>query len=139
MEGDISSVFASLSGTKARPLDPRFADIKLGLIAGHEDEIVASWKRLLLILRDEIEMIATGGPKVIPDIPFGNISSAAAVASFAPELKKRGVAVIRGVVSEDTALGWKEGIKRYVRANPQTKAFPKDNPQVYELYWSPSQ
>ncbi len=47
--------------------------------------------------------------------------------------------IIRGVVSEDEALGWKEEIRAYIRANPQTKAFPKDKPAVYELYWSPGQ
>lgn len=40
---------------------------------------------------------------------------------------------------EAEALGWKEEIKKYIRANPQTKAFPKEKPAVYELYWSPGQ
>ena len=43
------------------------------------------------------------------------------------------------MVPADTALGWKEEIREYIRHNPQTKAFPKDNPAVYELYWSPGQ
>ena len=40
---------------------------------------------------------------------------------------------------EAEALGWKEEIKEYIRANPQTKAFPQEKPAVYELYWSPGQ
>ena len=40
---------------------------------------------------------------------------------------------------QDEALEMKESLKAYIRANPQTKAFPADNPQVYELYWSRSQ
>ncbi|KAG9575142.1 DUF1479-domain-containing protein, partial [Aureobasidium melanogenum] len=33
----------------------------------------------------------------------------------------------------------KEELQKYIAANPQTKAFPSENPQVYELYWSPAQ
>jgi hypothetical protein len=43
------------------------------------------------------------------------------------------------VVPEEEALGWKEEIRSYITKNPQTKAFPPDNPAVYELYWSPGQ
>lgn len=43
------------------------------------------------------------------------------------------------MVPEEEALSWKEEIREYVRRNPTTKAFPKDNPAVYELYWSPGQ
>jgi hypothetical protein len=39
-EGDIPSVFVSLSGAAAQPLDSRFADLKSRLLAGHEE---ASW------------------------------------------------------------------------------------------------
>jgi hypothetical protein len=47
--------------------------------------------------------------------------------------------VIQGVVEEDQALKWKQKIKEYIKTNPSTKAFPKENPAVYELYWSPGQ
>lgn len=40
---------------------------------------------------------------------------------------------------EEQALEWKNEIRDYLAANPHTKAFPKDNPAVYELYWSPGQ
>jgi hypothetical protein len=43
------------------------------------------------------------------------------------------------VIPQNDALGLKDELKAYLQANPQTKAFPADNPQVYELYWSPSQ
>lgn len=42
-------------------------------------------------------------------------------------------------MQEEQALGWKSEIQDYLIANPQTKAFPKDNPAVFELYWSPGQ
>ena len=53
--GDISSVFPSLSGKKPDPLPPRFSDLKKSLIKGNEDAVVASWQRLTMSLRREIE------------------------------------------------------------------------------------
>lgn len=138
-EGDISSVFASLSGGDVAPLPERFAKVKQDLIRGNESAITKSWARLLSTLRDEIDNIATNGSSIIPEIEFSEIRNHSRIHGFSRGLKKRGAAVIRGVVSEDTALGWKEEIKEYIRQNPSTKAFPKDNPAVYELYWSPGQ
>ena len=56
-EGDISSVFVSLSGVTPEPLPQRFADIKRQLIQGNEDAVTASWKRLLeqLLVENEKE------------------------------------------------------------------------------------
>jgi hypothetical protein len=137
-EGDISSVFASLSGA-ATILPPRFADIKSKLIEGREPAIEASWSRLLKALRSEIDHISVTGSDIIPSIPFSEISNPSRAKPFAAALRKRGTAVIRGAVDPKTALGWKEEIQSYIKANPTTKAFPADNPAVYELYWSPGQ
>jgi len=138
-EGDISSVFTSLNGAKSQPLPPRFAALKSQLIAGHEDAVNASFKRLLSTLRSEIKTIAQAGSTIVPEIDFEDIGNHSRVQAFEKGLKKRGVAVIRGVVSEEEALKWKEEVTDYVRRNPQTKAFPPNDPQVYELYWSPGQ
>lgn len=40
---------------------------------------------------------------------------------------------------EEQALQWNADIRDYLIANPTTKAFPKENPAVFELYWSPGQ
>ncbi|KAG0652040.1 hypothetical protein D0Z07_0900 [Hyphodiscus hymeniophilus] len=138
-EGDISSVFASLSGSEATPLPSRFADVKQQLIAPHASAVSSSFSRLLSTLRSEIENISDIGSSIIPSLEFSEIQNHSRIQPFTNSLKKRGVAIIRGVVDEEIALGWKEEIKAYIRANPQTKAFPKDKPAVYELYWSPGQ
>jgi hypothetical protein len=138
-EGDISSVFASLSGAEAKPLPPRFAEIKTALIRNNEAAIQDSWSRLLTALRSEVELIASTGPAIIPEIDFENIQNHSRVQPFGDALRKRGVAVIRNVVPQEVSLGWKEEIKEYVKKNPHTKAFPADKPAVYELYWSPGQ
>lgn len=136
-EGDISDAFASLSGQDFKPLAPEYADLKSRLIKGRENEVRESWERLLRDLREEIPHIVELGSKVIPEVDFKDIDNAPE--TFSSELRKRGVAVIRGVVPEQDALQWKEDLREYIRQNPQTKAFPADNPQVFELYWSRTQ
>jgi hypothetical protein len=139
-EGDISSVFSSLSGADAIPLPDRFATVKQDLIHDNETAITASWSRLLKTLRSEIDQISTIGSPIIPEIEFSEITNHSRVLPFENGLRKRGAAVIRGVVSESEALAWKHEIRDYIAKNgDKTKAFPKDKPAVYELYWSPGQ
>lgn len=136
-EGDISDAFASLSGMQFEPLDSRFKDVKTSLIAGHEAAVHESWNRLLASLREEIPIILKLGSKVIPEIDFADIDNASE--SFRADHKERGVAVIRNVVPAQEVLDWKDELRAYIKANPHAKAFPADNPQVFELYWSPAQ
>ncbi|KAF4302559.1 hypothetical protein GTA08_BOTSDO09976 [Botryosphaeria dothidea] len=134
--GDISDAFASLSGKEFGPLEPRYANLKKELIAGREDAIRASWERLLKDLRSEIPHIVETGSKVVPEVNYKDIVNGTVSQEFMDEHRKRGVAVIRGVVDEKEARDFKNEIEEYVRVNPHTKAFPADNPQVFELYWS---
>jgi hypothetical protein len=136
-EGDISDAFASLSGMQFKQLDPRFAEIKQNLVVGHEEALHASWNRLLASLREEIPLIREQKSKVIPEIDFKDIDAASP--EFRAEHKKRGVAVIRNVLPEQEVLHLKQELREYIASNPHTKAFPPENPQVFELYWSPAQ
>lgn len=117
--GDISDAFVSLSGQKFEPLAAEYADLKGRLIRGHEDAVRESWERLLRDLREEIPLIVELGSKVIPEIDFKDIDNAPE--SFSSELRKRGVAVVRGVIPDQEILQWKEELKQYIRDNPQTK------------------
>ncbi|EAQ83464.1 hypothetical protein CHGG_09868 [Chaetomium globosum CBS 148.51] len=136
-EGDISDTFASLSGREAQPLPDRFRELKLRLVEGHEDAVIASWKRLLATLKKENEIIARTGPAIVPEIRFSHLQED--LDTLKPEIKKRGVAVIRGVIPEDEARSYKFEIEEYARQNPQTRGFPPTAPQILELYWSPAQ
>ena len=134
--GDISSVFPSLSGVDSSPLPPRFADLKRRLIHGHEDRVRDSWHRLLADLRKEIEVIKALGSKVIPELEFRDMHKMEKRTTFRDGLHKRGVGLIRGVVSEREALGWKELVKRYIQTNPSTKG---RQPSPYfraQRYWT---
>ncbi|GAP90875.2 putative duf1479 domain protein [Rosellinia necatrix] len=136
-EGNISDAFVSLSGGSRLPLPQRFLDLKKSLVAGHEPQVVASWRRLLSHLAVENQILAREGSTVIPSLEFVNLDQD--LARFRSELKKRGVAVIRGVIPEGEARAYKSEIEDYVQQNPWTKGFPQTNPQVYELYWSAPQ
>ena len=126
-EGDISDTFASLSGRKPEPLPDRFRELKLRLTAGHEDAIIASWNRLLAVLREENDLIARAGPAIIPELRYSHLHDD--LAALKPEIKKRGVAVIRGVIPEDEARSYKFSIEEYVRQNPHTRGgFPSPFP-----------
>ena len=119
--GDISSVFPSLSGVQSLQLHPRFRELKERLIKGHEDHVRDSWHRLLADLRQEIDEIKALGSKVIPELEFRDMHNMDKRTAFRDGLRKRGVGLIRGVVSEQEALGWKELVKRYIQINPLTK------------------
>lgn len=118
-EGDISSVFVSLSGADRPPLPDRFRQIKNSLIAGREDRVVASWNRLLDELRRENQIIKSKGSAVIPTVEFKDLESE--IERVRPEIKKRGAAVIRGVVPEAEARGYKDEVEEYMKKNPSTR------------------
>lgn len=88
----------------APPLSPCFAALKTCLIAGHEDSVGASWHDLLSVLRRETEDIKSLSTAAIPEIHYGDIGNGDERAGFRDELRKRRVAVVRGVVRESEAL-----------------------------------
>ncbi|KAF2766992.1 DUF1479-domain-containing protein [Teratosphaeria nubilosa] len=135
--GDISDAFASLSGLAFEPLPPRFATLKATLLANKKEALTTSFHRLLRSLRDEIPLITAHKTSTIPSINFRDIVSPSQ--KFKDEYLKRGVAVIRDVIPSKEVLDWKRELNAYIARNPHTKAFPPENPQVYELYWSPAQ
>lgn len=132
--GDISDAFASLSGRKFVPLSAEYAELKTRLIRGHEGAVRESWDRLLRELRTEMPLIIELGSKIIPEIDFKDLDNAPE--AFSKDLRERGVAVVRGIIAEQDVVQWKQELREYIRANPHTKAFPADDPQVFELYWS---
>lgn len=118
-EGDISDSFASLAGIKDEPLPDKFRQLKLSLVRGREQKIIASWDRLLQQLKVENDMIADLGPKVIPEVSFDDLDGE--INRTRDEIRKRGAAVIRGVIPEDEARNYKFELEEYIHKNPQTK------------------
>jgi hypothetical protein len=118
-EGDISSVFASLSGNTPPPLSPKFADVKRKLIQGREEAVAASWKRLLKGLEQEIKIVERRGSSIIPSIKYDDLQQN--FPKFEKDLKERGAGVVRSVVPQDIARAYKDDLEEYIKANPSTK------------------
>ncbi|KAK9236446.1 hypothetical protein V1525DRAFT_389440 [Lipomyces kononenkoae] len=144
--GDISSLFPSLSGIEVPPLPTRFEEVQGRFVFGRQRRIMADWARLLDNLETEIEEISVRGSDIIPSVDFGDISvdTVTGDATFIDqgvieEVRKRGAVVIRNVIPKDVARNYKFQAEEYIHSNPSVVAFPKNNPSVYELYWSPSQ
>ncbi|BEI82153.1 hypothetical protein CcaverHIS002_0300210 [Cutaneotrichosporon cavernicola] len=138
-EGDIGSVFASLSGEAEQPLPARFADLKR-LIAGDEANrarLVSSFRSLtsrLVVAAAEIERLGTNA---VPTVSYESLLARdpATVAA----IKRSGTAVVQGVVPRTEAEAWLQQVEAYVAANPQVRGFPADDKQVFEIYWSKPQ
>lgn len=78
--------------------------------------------------------------QVIPSIQYSDVKSGRLTSAQLDEIRHRGCAVIRGVLPKDMALKFKDKAREYIAANKsRVSAFPKDDPAVYELYWTPSQ
>ena len=137
-EGSIANAFASMSD-QSQELPQRFVDLKRDLVQGNGSTILDGWNRLLNRLAPG--RLTRWDSQMIPEVHFSAIQ---ANKGELPEdskqaLKKHGTIIVRGLVSADEALGWKQRIRAYVKLNPSTKGFPADDPQVYELYWSKPQ
>ncbi|CAF1231013.1 unnamed protein product [Rotaria sordida] len=113
-EGDISSVFASLSGDDMnKPLEPRFVELKRQIIQGHEEEVKNSWYRLLDALKREIVIVHSSNQSIIPQVNFSDIKNLSS--DVRNEIQTRGVMVVRGVLPEIDALKLKADVQNYIK------------------------
>ena len=122
-EGDISSVFASLSGEAPTVFPQRFSDLKkeiIGTSSETQDRLVESWKDLLNAVKLGVEEIQQRGTDIIPEVSYEAVKNSKD-SSWSAEVKKRGVVVVRDIVPDEEALGWKQQVKDYIKANPQVK------------------
>ncbi|KAF8588742.1 DUF1479-domain-containing protein [Ramaria rubella] len=139
--GTIASLFDSLTGAEVTPLPQRFADLKRKLVPTPEAEraLERGWERLLDELMVMNNVWADKGTENIPCIAYEELVGSDNASVAAQAVRACGTVVVKRVVDENVAVGWMEGIRDYVKKNPGVKGFPEHDPQVYELYWSPSQ
>ncbi|KAF8605002.1 DUF1479-domain-containing protein [Ceratobasidium sp. AG-I] len=120
------------------PFTPRFAALKRSLVTpGNEAKLTESWQSLLGALEVRTAEIEKAGPAIIPQVDFTSLSSLDP--EKLAEIKRTGCVVVRGVVDQSTALGYKQSLRDYVQANPDVRGFPAGKEQFFELYWSESQ
>ena len=135
--GDISDAFVSLSQTTRLALLDDYRQLKLALVEGREDAMVAGWTRLLQQLRAEVREVEQKGSEIIPRVKFEHLNGGLSEDQKS-EIFKRGVIIVEDVVDEKEARGYKTAVEDYVHANPQTKGVPLPPPfrrlrKKYEL------
>lgn len=129
----------SFYGTEPVPLPSRFAQVKRNLVAGHEAQLEASWARLIAALRDEVDHIHNHGPNLTPSIDFAHVDDPARAATFARDLKRYGVGVVRGVMPKaDADVCISETVK-YLETKQDFKAPPAQDPTCFDFFWTPAQ
>ncbi|KAJ3464838.1 hypothetical protein MRS44_009624 [Fusarium solani] len=139
-EGSIGNSFASLAGEKETLLPARYLDLKRELIGDEANQaaLIAAWARLTSRLAELLAEIEERQQHTTPEATYDEL-----VENPSPELINRirecGSVVIHGTVSKDQALKWLDDVRDYIKLNPQVKGFPKDDKQVYEIYWSRAQ
>jgi hypothetical protein len=141
-KGDISSVFSTLGGKKENTLHPSLLQLKKEIAPKDPAVINNAYKRLLESFKQESIEIKEKGSAVIPSITFAEIQANGG--EFPPhiveQIKKRGCIVIRNVVSEEEAMGYKSQVQEYIKKHrDQLVGFPAKDPQVWEIYWTQSQ
>ncbi|UZJ51919.1 hypothetical protein CBS101457_001239 [Exobasidium rhododendri] len=153
--GTVANVFATLSGESlSNSLPARFGALKTSLVTS-EDHAIAlekAWKEVLATLQAETEEIIKKGSALIPVIHYPGLDAIQGKNSedwigreTMDSILRRGTVIVKGVLPAEEALEYKQVIRDYVVANPQSKGayvadgFPADDPQVYELYWSKAQ
>jgi hypothetical protein len=60
------------------------------------------------------------GPAIIPSVEFKDLDKGVNE-ELLRDIKKTGVVVVRGVVPEKEARGYKDEVEEYVRKNPSTR------------------
>lgn len=142
-KGDISSVFSHLGG-KETVLDASFLRLKKEIVPHAEDQtkLDKAYQRLLQSFEKEAVEIKEKGSGVVPQVTFAEIEANGGQfpAHIADEIRRRGCVVIRNVVSEQEARGYKNQVQAYINNHPgEIVGFPATDPQVWEIYWSHSQ
>jgi len=136
----IGDLFTSL-GTEPPVLDPRFAEVK-ERVRPAPGVVEAAWRRLETALSHEVAEIKARGSSIIPCVDYSEIAGNGGEFpdAVAEAVRRRGCVVVRNVLSEATALSMKAQTKEYIAKNQELlSGFPKDNPQVWEVYWSKPQ
>lgn len=133
------------------PLPPRFADLKREIADSvgpdFEQRITTAWVDLLAELAKttaEIEKVGSNVGSVysleirrleyvqiIPQVPFAELDSL--TDEQVADIKRRGCVVIKDVVDDYQAAGWKADLKKFAEDNPSLPGYPEDDKQFFNV------
>ncbi|KAJ6553578.1 hypothetical protein DFH09DRAFT_1166934 [Mycena vulgaris] len=121
-------------------MPPRFVEIKRAIAAQNpnfEQNLRKAWTEVLAELEQVTKAIAKEGSAYIPQVSFADLDklSEAQIA----DIKRKGTVVIKDVVDDAQAQGWKDSLEEFIKANPQVEGFPEEDKQFFYLYWTKAQ
>ncbi|KIY52987.1 DUF1479-domain-containing protein [Fistulina hepatica ATCC 64428] len=136
-----SNVWASPDSDFPTVLDARFLEVKKRLVKPENYEAVQdSWYRLLDALKRRADEIEKAGPEYVPRVDYSSIGTDGRFpADIAAKIKEKGCCVVRGVVSRDQALQWKQSLIDYCKHHPDVPGFPPESPQFFGTFWQKAQ
>ncbi|KAL2848405.1 hypothetical protein BJY01DRAFT_246418 [Aspergillus pseudoustus] len=120
-------------------LDDRFAELKREIIKSeHKTAVEESYKRLKAALAIEMDRISTIQQAAIPEISWSEVQANGGVipSPVATRAKEAGCILLRGVVSREQALAWKEELKQYTQDHRATGGRPLHSPTFWLMYWT---
>ncbi|KAH8091346.1 DUF1479-domain-containing protein [Cristinia sonorae] len=121
------------------PCPPRFVEIKqkiAGLYPDFQERVTKAWNEVLEELDQATTEIATQGSNIVPQVEFAQLGKLSA--EEVENIRRKGCVVIRNVVDDSEAEGWRRELQDFVRANP-VEGFPETDKQFFQLYWTKAQ
>ena len=113
------------------------------------EEVFADLEELIRIEVEEIKATKARGEQVWPVIDYADIVAGRVTPEQVAAIRRRGCAVIRGHFEREQALAWDGALVDYVESNDFFENYrgPGDDffstvgskPEIYPVYWSPSQ
>ncbi|KAL0567767.1 hypothetical protein V5O48_014226 [Marasmius crinis-equi] len=100
-----------------------------------EANATQAWREVVTEISQAAERVVATGPEYIPQVKFSDL------ATLSPEeiseIKRKGTVVIKDVVDDTQAAGWKTSLEEFVKANPTgIQGIPEGNLQFFQLYWT---
>ncbi|PFH48468.1 hypothetical protein AMATHDRAFT_65378 [Amanita thiersii Skay4041] len=122
------------------PLPPRYAELKREIAASipdFESKVTKAWKEVTEELKNATGTIAKEGSDYIPQVKFQELGNLGA--DEIQKIKERGAVVIKDIVDDEVAMGWRRSLEEFVRVNPAVEGVPADDKQFFQLYWTKAQ
>jgi len=150
-------MFSNCVQTTTTTTDPEWASrLKKSLWKGTQSPEEA-FKRLQEAIDREVRLIREASDRdqsVIPEVSFSDIQNGSVPSGVVAEIRKRGTAIVRGVVPSELAETWAKEAESYVNVEndyhgtsgkqSSTVAdaknfFAEETPQIYGVYWNKPQ
>ncbi|KAF4579939.1 hypothetical protein EYR36_001759 [Pleurotus pulmonarius] len=115
-------------------MPPRFVDLKQEIASSYPDfeqRATKAWNEILGALEEVTKNIAEGGSESIAQVNFSQLDSL--TPSKIEMIKRKGCVVIRDVVDDAEARGWKDALEEFIKSNPDVEGQSGRTPEGVDL------